>query len=65
MGSSRPVTFLTDYGHADEFVGVCHALIAERSPQSRIFDVTHGIKRHDVRSGALVLRRSLPYFPAG
>ncbi|MEI7691326.1 MAG: SAM-dependent chlorinase/fluorinase [Actinomycetes bacterium] len=65
MGSSRPVTFLTDYGYADEFVGVCHALIAERSPQSRIFDVTHGIKRHDVRSGALVLRRSLPYFPAG
>ena len=48
---SRPVTFLSDYGYEDEYVGVCHALIAERAPQSRIFDVTHGIKRHDVRSG--------------
>ena len=62
---SRPVTFLSDYGYEDEYVGVCHALIAQRAPESRIFDVTHGIERHDVRSGALILRRSLPYFPAG
>lgn len=62
---SRPITFLTDYGYDDEYVGVCHAVIAQRSPDSRIFDITHGIERHDVRSGALVLRRSLPYFPAG
>ncbi len=62
---SRPITFLSDYGYDDEFVGVCHAVIAQRAPGSRIFDLTHGIERHDVRSGALILRRSLPYFPAG
>jgi len=62
---SRPITVLTDYGYDDEYVGVCHAVIAQRAPESRIFDITHGIERHDVRSGALVLRRSLPYFPAG
>ncbi len=27
--------------------------------------MTHGVDRHDVRTGALVLRRALPYFPAG
>jgi S-adenosylmethionine hydrolase len=62
---SRPLTFLSDYGDSDEFVGVCHAVIARTAPESRIFDITHQIKRHDVRTGALILRRSLPYFPAG
>jgi S-adenosylmethionine hydrolase len=59
------ITFLSDYGHDDEFVGVCHGVMARIAPDARILDVTHGIDRHDVRSGALVLRRALPYFPPG
>ena len=59
------ITFLSDYGHDDEFVGVCHGVMARIAPEARILDVTHGIDRHDVRSGALVLRRALPYFPPG
>src|SRR3954471_923196 len=35
------------------------------APDARVIDVTHGIPRHDVRAGALVLRRALPYFPSG
>ncbi len=62
---SLPVSFLSDYGYADEFVGVCHSVIAQGAPQSQLIDITHGIERHDVRSGALILRRSLPYFAAG
>src|SRR3954453_16021835 len=59
------VTFLSDYGHLDEFVGVCHGVIARLAPEVRIIDVTHGIARHDVRAGALVLRDALPYMPPG
>jgi hypothetical protein len=59
------VTFLSDYGLDDDFVGVCHGVIARLAPDARVLDVTHGIPRHDVRSGAIVLRRALPYFPAG
>ena len=59
------VTFLSDYGLADDFVGVCHGVIARIAPAARVMDVTHGIARHDVRSGALVLRRALPFMPAG
>ena len=62
---ARLITFLSDYGHDDDFVGVCHGVIAGIAPDARVLDVTHGIPRHDVRSGALVLRRALPYFPAG
>jgi S-adenosyl-L-methionine hydrolase (adenosine-forming) len=59
------VTFLSDYGQADDFVGTCHGVMASICPEARILDITHGIDRHDVRRGALVLRNTLPYFPAG
>jgi S-adenosyl-L-methionine hydrolase (adenosine-forming) len=59
------ITFLSDYGYRDEFVGVCHGVIAARCPTVRIIDLTHGIARHDIRAGALALRAALPYTPAG
>jgi S-adenosyl-L-methionine hydrolase (adenosine-forming) len=59
------ITFLSDFGHTDEFVGVCHGVIAVRCPQARVIDITHGILRHDIRAGALVLRAALAYMPAG
>jgi S-adenosylmethionine hydrolase len=62
---TRPVTFLSDYGLADEFVGVVHGVIAGICPDARIVDLTHGIPRQDVRAGAAILARTLPYTPAG
>ena len=59
------VTFLSDYGLDDDFVGVCHGVIAQVAPRARVIDLTHGLERHDVRAGALVLRRALEYMPAG
>jgi S-adenosylmethionine hydrolase len=59
------VTFLSDYGLDDDFVGVCHGVIARIAPDVRVIDITHGIARHEVRTGALVLRRALRYMPAG
>jgi S-adenosyl-L-methionine hydrolase (adenosine-forming) len=59
------VTLLTDYGHDDDFVGVCHGVIRSICPEAQIIDITHGIARHGVRQGALVLRNTLPYMPAG
>ncbi len=57
------VTFLSDYGLGNEFVGVCHAVIARRCPRARVIDLTHAIPRHDVHTGAIVLRGTLPYLP--
>lgn len=59
------VTLLTDYGTDDEFVGVCHGVIHRICPGCSVLDVTHGIRRHDIRHGAVVLRNALPYMPAG
>ncbi|HEY3960581.1 MAG TPA: SAM-dependent chlorinase/fluorinase [Solirubrobacteraceae bacterium] len=65
MSPAPTITFLSDYGHADEFVGVCHGVIARRCPTAHVIDLTHAIPRHDVRTGALVLRDSLAYMPPG
>lgn len=59
------VTLLTDYGRDDDFVGVCHGVIRGIHPEAEIVDITHGIERYAVRQGALVLRNTLPYMPAG
>jgi S-adenosylmethionine hydrolase len=60
------LTLLTDYGHADEFVGVCHAVARGILPaEVAIVDLNHGVRRHDVRHGALSLRNALPYVPVG
>jgi hypothetical protein len=58
------ITFLSDYGYRDEFVGVCHGVIARRCPTARVIDLTHAIPRHDIGAGAEVLRGALPYMPA-
>jgi S-adenosylmethionine hydrolase len=57
------ITFLSDYGLGNEFVGVCHAVIARRAPQVRVIDLTHAIPRHDVHTAAIVLRGTFPYLP--
>jgi len=63
---SRPViTLLTDYGLSDDFVGVCHGVIAGICPDARVIDVSHGVARGDIRAGAIVLRGALPYLPVG
>ncbi|MEO8966718.1 MAG: SAM-dependent chlorinase/fluorinase [Solirubrobacteraceae bacterium] len=59
------VTFLSDYGLADHFVGVCHGVIATICPAARIIDLTHGIRRHDIRAGAVVLAEALAFMPVG
>jgi S-adenosyl-L-methionine hydrolase (adenosine-forming) len=63
--STPLITFLSDYGYDDEFVGVCHGVIAGRCPQARVIDITHAIPACDVRTGALVLADALAYMPAG
>ena len=66
MGDEQPlITFLSDYGLQDDFVGVCHGVIATLCPQARVIDLTHGISRQDVRAGALSLAGALPYVPVG
>jgi S-adenosylmethionine hydrolase len=60
-----PVSFLSDFGLDDEFVGVVHGVLTKLSPESRVLDITHGIQRGQVRAGALALLRAIQYLPEG
>jgi S-adenosyl-L-methionine hydrolase (adenosine-forming) len=62
---ARPITFLSDYGLRDEFVGVVHAVIAHECQSAQVIDLSHGVPRQSVLAGALMLRRALPYAPPG
>ena len=59
------ITFLTDFGLEDDFVGTCHGVIAGIAPEARVIDITHGIRPGHVLQAALVLANVLPYTPGG
>ena len=59
------ITFLTDFGQQDDFVGVCRGVIKGIARDVEIIDITHGIAPQAVTQGALVLARSVPYMPPG
>jgi S-adenosylmethionine hydrolase len=54
----RPIVFLSDFGYRNEWVGICHAVIARAAPNCRIVDLSHGVPPLDVRGGALLLADS-------
>lgn len=64
--TGRPfITFLSDFGLHDDFVGTCHGVIKRIAPDVQIIDITHGIRPQAVLQGALVLANTVPYMPVG
>jgi S-adenosyl-L-methionine hydrolase (adenosine-forming) len=59
------ITFLSDFGLMDDFVGTCHGVIKRIAPEADVIDITHGIEAQSVLQGALVLANTLPYMPEG
>ncbi len=59
------VTFLSDYGLVDEFVGVVHSVIRTIAPDVHVIDLTHQIAPFDTRAAGLALARSAQYLCPG
>lgn len=59
------VSFLSDFGHGDEFVGVVHSVVRSIAPHVTVVDVTHGIAPFDTRAGGLALARAANYLCPG
>ena len=59
------VSFLSDYGLRDEFVGIVKGVIADIAPHARVIDLTHEVPPFDVRAGSLALARCISYVPSG
>ena len=61
----RIITLTSDFGLADEFVGVMKGVILGLAPGVRIVDLSHQIAAHDLRQGAFLLASAWRFFPAG
>jgi S-adenosyl-L-methionine hydrolase (adenosine-forming) len=59
------VTFLSDFGTADDFAGICHGVINLICPRAHVIHVTHGIMPQAIGQGARVLAGAMPYLPVG
>ena len=60
-----PISFLSDFGRSDEFVGVVHGVIARIAPEARVIDIGHEFAPGDIHGAALALMRSIQYLPEG
>jgi S-adenosylmethionine hydrolase len=65
MGRFDTISFLSDYGRTDEFVGIVHSVIRSIAPSVTVIDITHDVPPYDVRAGGLTLARSVQYLVAG
>jgi S-adenosyl-L-methionine hydrolase (adenosine-forming) len=59
------ISFLSDFGTADEFVAACKAVMLRIAPGTTLLDISHEIPAHDVRAGSLALARVAQYLPPG
>ncbi|MEO5837710.1 MAG: SAM-dependent chlorinase/fluorinase [Acidimicrobiales bacterium] len=59
------ISFLSDYGLEDEFVGVVKSVVRSIAPDVMVIDITHNIAPHDVRAGGLALARASQYLAPG
>jgi S-adenosylmethionine hydrolase len=59
------ISFLSDYGLRDEFVGIVKCVITDIAPHAKVIDLTHEIAPFDVRAGSLALARCISYVPSG
>ncbi len=59
------ITFLSDFGLKDDFVGTCHGVMKRIAPDAEIIDITHGIPPQSILEGALVLANTIGFMPVG
>lgn len=59
------ISFLSDYGTSDEFVGVVKSVIRSIAPHVTVVDITHEIRPYDIKGASLTLARSVQYLCPG
>jgi len=59
----RPVALLTDFGHADHYVGVLHAVLEREAPGVVRLDIGHALDPGDIWAASFQLRCVWPHLP--
>ncbi len=62
----RPIiTLLSDFGLRDSYVAEMKAVILSICPEACIVDISHKVRKFDIRMGAFLLTRAARHFPKG
>lgn len=64
MSDIRVLTFTTDFGLDDPFVGILHGVVLNIQPDIRIVDICHAIHSYDISDAAWTIAQAYRFFPA-
>ncbi|WP_375468252.1 S-adenosyl-l-methionine hydroxide adenosyltransferase family protein [uncultured Nostoc sp.] len=65
IGQQPLLTFLSDFGDRDVYVGIIKGVIAQLNPRLTVVDLTHQILPQDIAAARFCLMNAYPYFPVG
>ena len=63
MAEPRVVTFTTDFGLQDPFVGIMHGVVLNIHPETRVVDICHAVSSFDVFDAAWTIAQAYRFFP--
>jgi S-adenosylmethionine hydrolase len=63
MPDTRIVTFTTDFGLSDPFVGILHGVLLNIHPETTVVDICHAVASYDVLDGAWTIAQAYRFFP--
>jgi hypothetical protein len=59
------IVLLTDFGHADPYVGQMKGALLRLAPAARIVDLCHAVRPHGIMQAGFLLQASRLHFPDG
>lgn len=65
MGERPIITLLTDFGLIDSYVAEIKAVILSICPEACIIDISHNVRKFDIKMGSFLLMRASKFFPKG
>ena len=64
MSDIRVLTFTTDFGLNDPFVGIMHGVVLNIQPDVRIVDICHAVNSYDISDAAWTIAQAYRFFPS-
>jgi S-adenosyl-L-methionine hydrolase (adenosine-forming) len=62
--SGRIITFTTDFGVAEHYVGAMKGVICAINPTAQLVDITNSVQSYDILDGAIAISQAYSYFPS-
>ncbi|MFB3905656.1 MAG: S-adenosyl-l-methionine hydroxide adenosyltransferase family protein [Acidobacteriota bacterium] len=64
MADNPIITFTSDFGSREHYVGAVKGVLLGACPNATIVDISHDVGSHDLLEAAFVIAAAYPFFPA-